>query len=297
MFVYLARPIDQRTESPWLDKLTSALERKLQFAGIGAFRPHAAFLCNAADPELARSVDEINQYALHGADALVAVLPAGMPTLGTPAEIEQAIRLNKPTVILTDILGSVQLAAWGRSGATVISTGVVPQSDDLRQMLLRVPDPDREDEDEVGSEPPAGLNTMLVRYDKGALPLTKAHPGDAGFDVAILEDVTLHYGERALLKTGVRASIPEGFYGRLTGRSSAATRWKVEVHEGIIDAGYTGELLIGVTYKGPGGHVDIPAGTRLGQYIVGPVCSPTLVIVDELPVSLRGEKGFGSSGV
>lgn len=288
MFVYLARPIDQAAESSWLDTLTNDIQAKLALVGIGAFRPHLAFLANIHDPQHLEYVDGINRMAQFAADATLAILPAGMATLGVPAEIETSLSLNRPTVILSDIWGSVQLAQWSRRGATVINLNTDGASaEHLNKALLTPPS------DEGGSEP----DHMLVKYDLGALPLTKAHPGDAGFDVATLEDVTLHYGERTLLRTGVRAVVPEGWYGRLTGRSSAATRWQVDVHEGVIDAGYTGELKIAVTYKGGGGSVVVPAGTRLGQYILGPVWDGELVMVKELPATLRGEKGFGSSGI
>ena len=221
MFVYLARPIDQANINgtvSWLDTLTDDLLARLALATIGAYRPDRAFFATPTDQTHCSFIDEVNGRALFAADAVIAILPEGIPTLGVPAEIETALYLNKPTLILSDIKASVQLSQWKSRGATLVYLGedALPSARDLNKLLLTTPDGDPYTG--FGSEPANGLNTMLVKYDKGALPLTKAHPGDAGFDVAILEDAILHYGERTLLKTGVRASIPDGFYGRLTGR-------------------------------------------------------------------------------
>jgi dUTP pyrophosphatase len=292
LFVYLARPIDQAGESSWLGSLAIHIEQKLALAGYGAFRPAEAYVANPGDLDHAAFIDETNNQAIYRASAFVAILPQGMPTLGTPVEISAALMLNKPTVIFTDITRSVQLAAWREAGAQIVDLsddGVrIPESADLKAMLERLPNPE-----DTGSEP--GHGTLFVKYDKGALPLTRAHDTDAGFDLATLEDAELHSGERVLIKTGVRGAVPVGWYGRITGRSSALSRWQIKVHEGIIDAGYTGELMIGVTYTGLG-HVDVPRGTRLAQYILAPVWEGDIEIVEELPTTLRGEKGWGSSG-
>lgn len=294
MFVYLARPIDQSNENSWLDQMDRAIAFKLSMVGYGAFRPYTAYMARIGDASHAQFVDRINTEALRNADALLAILPAGVPTLGTPVEISTALQLNKPTVIITDIESSVQVAAWRNQGATIVDLCDVdtklPESDDLRQLLLREPNPDW-----LPILSPVGSDPLFVKYDEGALPLTKAHHTDAGFDLATSEDTTLRTGQRTLIKTGVRTAIPAGWYGRITGRSSALAKWNIQVHEGIIDAGYTGELMLGVTYLGAG-HAPVSRGTRLGQLILAPVWDGQIGIVDELPTTLRGENGWGSSG-
>lgn len=291
MFVYLARPIDQAGESSWLGSLAASIEHKLQLAGIGAFKPNGAYLAAVGDPDHAQFIDDTNNQAIYRSTGFIAILPAGVPTLGTPVEIEAALMLNKPTVIFTDIMNSIQLAAWKRAGAQIVDlSGLdasIPESADLRKMLMIEPRPGE------GSEPADGV--LFVQYEPGAAPLSRAHHTDAGLDLATLEDAELHSGQRVLIRTGVRASVPDGWYGRITGRSSALAKWQIQVHEGIIDAGYTGELMIGVTYQGLG-HTDVPRGTRLAQYIIGRTWDGEIEVVDELPQTLRGDRGWGSSG-
>jgi dUTP pyrophosphatase len=292
LFVYFARPIDQAGSNSWLGSLAQTIEHKLAAAEVGAYRPAEAYLANPKYLDHALFIDESNNAAIYRADAFIAILPAGVPTLGTPVEINTALMLNKPTVIFTDITASVQLAAWRTAGAQIVDLSddgvTIPGPNELLAMLRVEPDPER------GSEPEHGA--LLVKYDPGALPLTRAHDTDAGFDLATLEDVTLRRGQRVLLRTGVRGSIPDGWFGRITGRSSALANWSINVHEGIIDAGYTGELMIGVTYAGVLDHLDVPRGTRLAQYILAPVWDGEIKEVDELPTTARGENGWGSSG-
>lgn len=296
MFVYLARPIDQAGESSFLSDLTLTIEKRLALAGIGAFRPHSAYMAQATDPTHAELIDSLNNQAIYETDAMVAIVLHGVATLGVPVEVQSALMYNKPVLIFTDILGSVQLAAWRKLGATVLDVNHeafdFPKQSDLRALralLQRVPDPD------AGSEPHNGPDSMPVKYDPGALKLTKAHPGDAGFDLATLEDTTVHAGEWTMLRTGVSCAVPEGWWGRITGRSSTRIRWNLAVQDAVIDAGYTGELMIGVNLQGQGNRV-IPAGTRLAQYILHPVWDGIVVPVTDLPQTARGTNGYGSSG-
>jgi dUTPase len=74
--------------------------------------------------------------------------------------------------------------------------------------------------------------------------------------------------------------------------------------EGIIDAGFRGELLVhvyalpqvtGLTLAGEA-RTLVEAGSSVGQLIVSPIPHVEVYEVDKLPDSERGERGFGSSG-
>lgn len=291
MFIYVARPIDQAASTPltplWLPEVMATILKRLREAGVGAFLPHSAYGGAVDTDRHARFIDRINCEALANADALIAFLPSGMPSLGVPVEIETALAALKPVVVITDILYSVQLSSWRDQGVEVINLSDpdqdLPNASYLRSLLTG----------NSGSEP--DKRVLPTKLDRGALPLTRSHHTDAGLDLATLTATTLPSGVRTLLHTGVRTAIPAGWYGRITGRSSALSRWSVQVHEGIIDAGYTGELMIGATYLGDG-SLDVEAGTRLAQLILAPVWDGEVEIVNELPITLRGENGWGSSG-
>ena len=122
---------------------------------------------------------------------------------------------------------------------------------------------------------------------------------DAGWDLHILEDTLIKAGQGVDLKTGLAVSIPPGWYGRIIGRSSAFRKKGVMVIEGVIDAGYTGELFSYVYNPiafGLTRDVILRRGESVAQIIITPVPKVQWEEVKELPESQRGDKGFGSSG-
>lgn len=127
------------------------------------------------------------------------------------------------------------------------------------------------------------------------VPPMRAHDTDAGWDLTTIEGVYVKPGERELVRTGVSIAMPPGWWGRIVGRSSTWRTHGLQVTEGVIDAGYRGELLVGLF--NPGKHmVSVSPGLRLAQLIFLPVPSVHWVERRELPTSERGANGFGSSG-
>lgn len=292
-FVYLARPIDQLGESSFLGTLEHAIQKLLIDAEVGTFRPERAYTAAMDHPRHTQYIDGLNDIAQWQADAFIALLPRGVASLGVPTEIQKAIQLNKPTVIFTDIAGSVQLAAWERAGATVYwpdDIDSLPSPDELVFALTQRPRPN-EDEIKIGGPEP------LPIVGEAANAQTGKYPGDAGIDLAINEDVVLAVGEYKFIPTGVRVAIPEGYFGWITGRSSTWSKYRclVPPGTGIIDSGYRGELMIGLRNEGDTG-IKFEKGMRLAQMILLPTWSGQIVQVDELPEADRGENGYGSSG-
>lgn len=121
-----------------------------------------------------------------------------------------------------------------------------------------------------------------------------AYSGDAGIDLPIIGEHILTAGERKDIPTGLRIALPEGYYGRITGRSSALRKRGIRVYEGIIDAGFRGELYSFVENASDIATILTPTD-RVAQLIVQPVVLLTVANVEELPDSERGERGFGSS--
>jgi dUTP pyrophosphatase len=125
---------------------------------------------------------------------------------------------------------------------------------------------------------------------------TKAYPDDAGWDLYVSRDVVIPAYSFIDIHTDIAIAMPEGLWGRITGRSSTLRKYGLLVNEGIIDNGYRGELFIGV-FNLTNHDRFIPAGTRLAQFIFHQLVEdlqwePTMV----LPPSQRQNKGFGSSG-
>lgn len=110
------------------------------------------------------------------------------------------------------------------------------------------------------------------------------------------ELITINPGERCLIPTDVRIEIPSGYWASIEARSSTSKKSLI-VPKGVIDEGYRGELFAQVLNVGKE-PVQVSHGDRLVQLILHErhVKDFSIVEVDELSESERGESGFGSSG-
>ena len=126
----------------------------------------------------------------------------------------------------------------------------------------------------------------------------RAHVGDAGIDLFGRIDVVLAPGERAAVPTGIVVAIPDGFAGLVLPRSGLALRHGVGVVNGpgLIDPGYRGEVQVLLVNHGSD-PVELRRGDRIAQLVVVAVPAVELVESSTLPLSDRGEGGFGSTGV
>lgn len=125
-----------------------------------------------------------------------------------------------------------------------------------------------------------------------------AHPGDAGADLVSAEAVRLAPGERALVGTGVRIALPDGYAAFVVPRSGLAAKHGITIVNapGTIDAGYRGEIKVALLNTDATAAFEIAVGDRIAQLIVMPVPRARFIPVDVLPDSRRGEGGFGSTG-
>ncbi|MEL5989955.1 dUTP diphosphatase [Microbacterium phosphatis] len=130
-------------------------------------------------------------------------------------------------------------------------------------------------------------------------PPVYAHPGDAGADLVASEAVRLEPGERALVGTGVRIALPEGYAAFVVPRSGLAAKHGITIVNapGTIDAGYRGEIKVALLNTDAREAFDIAVGDRIAQLILMPVPRANFIPVDELPESVRGAGGFGSTGI
>lgn len=125
-----------------------------------------------------------------------------------------------------------------------------------------------------------------------------AHPGDAGADLVSAEALRLGPGQRALVATGVRIALPDGYVAFVVPRSGLAAKHGITIVNapGTVDAGYRGEIKVSLLNTDATEAYDIAVGDRIAQLIIMPVPRVTFVPVDDLPDSTRGEGGFGSTG-
>jgi dUTP pyrophosphatase len=141
------------------------------------------------------------------------------------------------------------------------------------------------------------IDLPIRRLRDDAILPSQAYEGDAGLDLAACEQVTLEPGERALVATGVAVEIPTGYAGFVQPRSGLAARHGIGVvnSPGLIDSGYRGEIRVVLLNTDARETFVVTPGMRIAQLVVAPVASVRLREVEELEVSGRGERGFGSS--
>ena len=125
-----------------------------------------------------------------------------------------------------------------------------------------------------------------------------AHPGDAGADLTSTESVRLEPGQRALIGTGVRIALPEGYAAFVVPRSGLAAKHGITIvnSPGTVDAGYRGEIRVSLLNTDSNAAYDVAVGDRIAQLIVMPVTRARFIPVDALDESDRGAGGFGSTG-
>jgi len=133
------------------------------------------------------------------------------------------------------------------------------------------------------------------------LPLPAyATASSAGVDLmaAVAADVVLPPGGRALIPTGIAIALPDGVEAQVRPRSGLALKHGITVLNapGTIDADYRGEvgvILINLAQA----PFTIRRGERIAQMVVAPCGQAQWHTVDALPESMRGDGGFGSTGM
>jgi len=109
--------------------------------------------------------------------------------------------------------------------------------------------------------------------------------------------LTLEPGARALIPTGLRMAIPEGYEVQVRPRSGLALKHGVSLPNtpGTIDSDYRGEVGVILINLGRDPFV-VTHGERIAQMIVTPVLQADFTLSEELDKTARGAGGFGSTG-
>ena len=123
--------------------------------------------------------------------------------------------------------------------------------------------------------------------------------GSSGLDLeAFLEkDLIVKSNETVLVPTGLSIAIDENLEIQIRPRSGLAAKNNITVLNtpGTIDSDYRGEIKVILINLGKNDFV-IKNGDRIAQMVISPVIKTEFEIVDELPSTLRGQGGFGSTG-
>ena len=141
---------------------------------------------------------------------------------------------------------------------------------------------------------------VLIQLLDSQMPLPSyAHPGDAGVDLRARVDCEIAPGERIAVPTGIAVDIPQGFVGLVHPRSGLAIKHGISMVNtpGTIDAGYRGEIQVILINHDMKESFKILRFDRIAQLVIQRVEHVDFERVEDLPESVRGSDGFGSSGI
>ena len=140
------------------------------------------------------------------------------------------------------------------------------------------------------------VEVPIMLSDSATMP-TYQTEGAAGLDICCSEDFELQPMERKMVATGVRIAVPIGYEAQVRPRSGLAFKHGISMVNtpGTIDSDYRGEVkLILINFGSEA--VQFKQGERIGQLVLSPVVKATLILVNELDETQRGNGGFGSTG-
>lgn len=140
------------------------------------------------------------------------------------------------------------------------------------------------------------MNLLRIKITNNGKPPTDKHPEDIGLDLYTrkVEDK----GDTVRVFLGIAVEPSSGYYVELVPRSSIYLKYGLILGNslGIIDPGFRGELTA-LFHKTAlyDSNTDLN-GTRLIQLILRPIVDYKIELTEELNMSIRGEKGYGSTG-
>ena len=141
---------------------------------------------------------------------------------------------------------------------------------------------------------------VLIKKLNPAVKLPKYETsGASGVDLTafIEETIELKPKESFLIPTGLSIAFSEDFEIQIRPRSGLAAKNNISVLNtpGTIDSDYRGEIKV-IIYNHGSENFLINNGDRIAQMILTPVLKMELEEVNNLPKSIRGKGGFGSTG-
>lgn len=141
--------------------------------------------------------------------------------------------------------------------------------------------------------------TVKVLVSEGVTLPKYETSGSAGMDVRanISEPIVLGSLERALVPTGIKMAIPEGYEVQVRPRSGLALKHGISMANavGTIDSDYRGEIGVILINLSKDEYVIQPQ-ERIGQLVLNKVAQMEFEVVETLDETERGAGGFGHTG-
>ncbi|GMY28442.1 deoxyuridine 5'-triphosphate nucleotidohydrolase-like [Fagus crenata] len=142
---------------------------------------------------------------------------------------------------------------------------------------------------------PTSLLKVKKLSEKAVLP-SRGSPLSAGYDLSSATETKVPARGKALVPTDLSIAIPEGTYARVAPRSGLTWKHSIDVGAGVIDADYRGPVGV-ILFNHSDIDFEVKVGDRIAQLIIEKIMTPNVMEVEDLDATVRGEGGFGSTGV
>ena len=143
------------------------------------------------------------------------------------------------------------------------------------------------------------VKVLIKKLNSSAQLPTYKTKGASGMDLmaCIEKPINLEPGKSCLIPTGLSVAFSEKYEIQIRPRSGLAAKDNISVLNtpGTIDSDYRGELKI-ILFNHSNKNFIINNNDRVAQMVLNPIIKMELEETNELPDSIRGEGGFGSTG-
>ena len=143
------------------------------------------------------------------------------------------------------------------------------------------------------------VKILIKKFDKNIKLPTYKTSGSSGIDLVayIKKKKILYPGKTTVISTGIAVAIPQNYEIQIRPRSGLAAKNSISILNtpGTVDSDYRGEIKIILINLGKK-PFKIQSGDRIAQMILCPVVKGKFIEVNNLPKTLRGKGGFGSTG-
>lgn len=143
--------------------------------------------------------------------------------------------------------------------------------------------------------------TVLIERINDDIPYPRyMSEGAAGMDICAEITTPLilpaNQKEPILIGTGLKVAIPKGYQISVRPRSGMGKKGiYISNSPGLIDSDYRGEIMMMLQNLSNNNHTIEP-GDRIGQILLEKVYNIEWLPCEELPITVRGTGGFGSTG-
>ena len=142
------------------------------------------------------------------------------------------------------------------------------------------------------------VKLLIKKLQKNIILPEYKTDGSSGMDLManVEQTVKILPGEKKIISTGIMVAIPEQYEIQIRPRSGLAAKNGISVLNtpGTIDSDYRGEIKVILINLGKD-IFEIKKNDRIAQMIVCPIIKVELEEVENLPETVRGKGGFGST--